>query len=150
MPRLQVFLSHSVHSSGARLGGTSAHEEPPPAIPLMIFMTIGGEWTGSHAGLPLNLDWVWAVGHHTPSVCMFSWRPKCQIPVLGHRSSLWISLNPICQGGCAPFHPHKQASFAIKGLKLMGRWCYLPYHLSPERHVCIIYSFTPCIWCCLY
>ena len=39
MPHLQVFLSHSVHSSGARLGETSAHAEPSLAIPLMIFMT---------------------------------------------------------------------------------------------------------------
>jgi len=39
MPRLQVFLSHSVCSSGARLGGTSAIGEPPLAIQLMTFMT---------------------------------------------------------------------------------------------------------------
>ena len=39
MPRLQVFLSHSIHSSVAILGGTSANGDPPLAIPLMIFMT---------------------------------------------------------------------------------------------------------------
>jgi len=43
MPRLTVFLSHSVRSSGGRLGGTSAHGEPPLAIPLMIFMSTQGE-----------------------------------------------------------------------------------------------------------
>jgi len=54
-----------------------------------------GDWTDSHAGLPLNLDWIWALAHHTPSVCMFSWRQECQMPVWGHQSGLWISLNPI-------------------------------------------------------
>ena len=37
---IQHLLSHSVRSSGASLGGTSAHGEPPLAIPLMIIMTI--------------------------------------------------------------------------------------------------------------
>ena len=38
MPHLQEFLgSHSVFSSGARLGGTCAHGEPPLAVPLKIF-----------------------------------------------------------------------------------------------------------------
>ena len=47
-------------SSGARLGGTSAHEEPPLAILLMIFMTtkaIGGhsgDWTYPKIGPDLT------------------------------------------------------------------------------------------------
>jgi len=39
MPGSQVLLSHSVCSTGARLGGTSAHEESAIAIPVMIFMS---------------------------------------------------------------------------------------------------------------
>ena len=53
MPRLIVFLSHGVHSSGGRLGGTSAHGEPPLAIPLMIFMSTQGE---SSRGSKWTLD----------------------------------------------------------------------------------------------
>ena len=113
VPHSQVLLSHDIHSSGAGLGGTSAHGEPPPTILLMIFMTIQKP---SNWGSKWRLDWfsflnsvqIWAVAHHTPSVCMFSWRPECQMSVWGHWSSLWISLNPICQGGYAPFHPCNQ------------------------------------------
>jgi len=52
------------------------------------------DWTDSNAGPPLNLDCIWSVANHTPSVlmCMSSWRPECQIPVWDHRSCLWISL----------------------------------------------------------
>jgi len=32
-----VLLSHRIYSSGDRLGGGSTHEEPPLAIPLIIF-----------------------------------------------------------------------------------------------------------------
>ena len=41
------------------------------------------------------------VAHHTPSVCMLCWRPKpeCQMPIWGHWSGVWISLN---LGGCIP------------------------------------------------
>ena len=35
---MQMLLSHSIHSSGARLGGTSAPGEPPLTIPLIVFM----------------------------------------------------------------------------------------------------------------
>ena len=41
------------------------------------------------------------------TMCMFSWRPKCQMPTMGHQSGLWISLKPKCRRGCAPFHNHK-------------------------------------------
>jgi len=34
-----VLLSHSIYSSGARLGGASIHGEPLQAIPLLICMT---------------------------------------------------------------------------------------------------------------
>ena len=67
---------------------------------------LGGQsrdWTDSHAGPPLNLDWIseqWDIKHHR--VCTFSWRPECQMPVWGHQSNLWILLNPICWGAVPP------------------------------------------------
>jgi len=50
MPHSQVLLSNGIHSSGARLGGTSSHGESHLAILLMIFITIqklsnwGSKW----------------------------------------------------------------------------------------------------------
>ena len=46
----------SVHSSVADLDGTSAHGEPPLAIPLMIIMTTSGDWNDSQEGPPRNMD----------------------------------------------------------------------------------------------
>ena len=104
MPRLQVFLFHSICSSGARLSGTSAHGETSLAILLMIFMTtgskaIGGQgryWTDSYAGPPLNLDWIWAVEHHKPSVCMFSWRSTA-MNIIKPKTSRGLHLLPPLQ-----------------------------------------------------
>ena len=79
-----------------RLSGTNSHGEPPLAILSMTTLE------PSNRGSKWRLDWfscrtshwIWAVAHHTPSNCMFSWRPKCQIPVWDHRGGLWISINP--------------------------------------------------------
>ena len=76
MPCSQVLLSHSVRSPGTRLCGTSAWKAPSgKAInDIHNHQAIGGQsgyWTDSHAGPPLNLDWIWAGAHHTSPVCMF-------------------------------------------------------------------------------
>ena len=69
-----------------------------------------GEWTDSHAGPPLQLDWTGT--SHTIRVHVFL-SAKC--PLWGHQSGLWISLNPKHQGGCTPFHPHKPKGCLVGG-----------------------------------
>jgi len=57
MPRLQVFLSHSICSSGARLGGTSAHREPPLTIPFVTTQepsNRGSKWRNSNTNTCTN------------------------------------------------------------------------------------------------
>jgi len=49
------------------------------AIPFMITQeqTNQNKWTDSHAGPPLNLDWIWAARHQTPSVK--TWVPNAHL-----------------------------------------------------------------------
>jgi len=89
VPRLQVFLSHSIRSSGGRLGGTSAHGDPPMAIPFMITQEQSNRDNGLILMQDLHSTWTgseqWDITHH-------QWRPEYQMPIWGHWSSLWISL----------------------------------------------------------
>ena len=83
--------------SPTRLGRTSVHASGNTINPLMIFMTTQepSNWRlkyDSHAGPPLTLDWIWAVGHHTTNVHV---DPSGKCPL--EQTRLWY---PICQGGC--------------------------------------------------
>ena len=65
---------------------------------------------------PVSINWcvcsLCIASHCTISVCMFSWRPECQIAIWGHQNSLWTSLNPKHWRGCTSFHPRKAMGVA--------------------------------------
>jgi len=136
MPHSQVLLSHSVCSSGARLGGTSAHGEPPLAklrITTQEPSKWGSEWRldwfSCRTSPPLGLD-LSSGTPHTVSVHVFL-SAKC--PLWGHQSGLWTSLNPKHQGGCTPFHTHKPRGCLVKGAhQNLTKWISLWPKLGPK------------------
>jgi len=100
-------------SSGARLGGTSEHGEPPLAIPLMVLMITQEQsnrgsnwrldWFSCRISLKLGPDLSSGTSHAT-SVHVFL---KTQVPNALPRPLEWPMniINPIRQGGYTPFHP---------------------------------------------
>ena len=111
MPCSQVLLSHSIRPSESQTWWAKHTWRAPsgntvryPWLPGS--QAIGGQirdldWFSCRT--TLKLDWIGAVAHHTPSMCMFSWRSEHQMPAWSHRSGLWISLNPKHWGAVPPF-----------------------------------------------
>jgi len=80
-----------------------------------------GCWTYSHAGPPWTGSEQWHTTHHQ---CACFLEGLYQMPIWGHQSGVWTSLNPIHPRSCIPSHPCK--SRGVPPSPLSG-----PPHLKP-------------------